>query len=74
MISAKMLKVGSLPSRIKSIKLGLEADISNIKVRFYAGKAKTKLADLLFNRFSSKRKMDHRGTGFSIQSVTIELK
>lgn len=74
MISAKTLKVGSLPSRIKSIKWGSGADISSIKVGFHSGKAKAKLADHLFHGFSSKMKVDHRVIGFSIQSVIIELK
>ncbi len=74
MISAKTLGVGLLLSRIKSIKWGFEVDIFNIKVGFHWGNAKAKLADPLFKGFSSKTKMDHRVIGFSIQSVTIELK
>lgn len=74
MISAKTLGVGSLLSRIKFIKWGFEADIFNIKVGFHWGNAKAKLADHSFNGISAKMKMDHRVIGFSIQSVTIELK
>lgn len=58
MIRTKVLKVGTLPSRLKLIKLGIGAVIlnsSNIGIRVLSCSAKVKLVDHQLNRFPSKR-------------------
>lgn len=68
MIRAKVVKVGSFPSRLKLIKLGIRAVIinaSNNEIGFLLYSAKVKLIDHQLKVFPSKR-IEHRCIGFSI--------
>lgn len=68
MIRAKVVKVGSLPARLKLIKLSIRAVIlyaSNIKIRVLSYSSKAKLVNHQLKVFPSKR-IEHRCIGFSI--------
>lgn len=76
MIRAKVVKVGTLPSGPKLIKLGIKAfilDASNIKIGVLSYSSKVKLVDHQLNEFPSKG-IERRCIEISIQNVSMKLK